>query len=173
MNSKDVVEVVEVLTALRSPARVDTILPFLEFKGLTLTRGQLQNTLDGLVMVGTITVNNLAEYRRVSTTVTLTRVFPKPFKLMEFSSNRKQEIPNLESKILAAIDHDGPTTIQILQRLKKELTKDYQKLTFLEVKSKLLELQKKKLVGYVMATETTPGGWITPRKVKLPCLTRN
>ena len=87
------------------------------------------------------------------------------FKIVSFDPP-KSKIPvyDLETEILAVLDHDAPSTLTVLNRLRNRLTVSVFELNFFDVKNKLFEMKEKGLVGQMKATETTAGGWIQPRK---------
>ena len=92
---------------------------------------------------------------------------PTEFRLTSFEVKVKPvEEPalDLEKEILTVVGHDGPSTLKILQRLRNCLEIPISKLNFYNVKSTLLDMKAKGLVGYLNSTEETAAGWIQPRK---------
>lgn len=147
----------------------------------------LQSIVDGLILVGRVKIayperkdclwyvlseaypdlSNLA--KRSDRKIAEFKKNPEKFRLTSFNPPKQKRIFrfNLEAEILKAIEHDGPTTLQILNRIRKNLTLNDFELNFFEVKDKLNELAAKGQVGVLKATETTAGGWLIPRKPRM------
>jgi hypothetical protein len=147
----------------------------------------LQSIVDGLLLVGRVKIayherkdclwyvlseaypdlSNIA--KRSDRKIAKLNKNPGTFRLTSFTPPKQKRIFrfDLEKEVLKAIDHDGPTTLQILNRMRKNLTLNDFELNFFEVKDKLNELAAKGQVGVLKATETTAGGWLIPRKPRM------
>lgn len=142
----------------------------------------LQNILDGLAMSGKVRtklVDNKVCYERVQQVFNLPKNVdrkladlaknPLPFRLTSFDPPQPKKIfrYDLGKEILAVLNHDGPSTLEILNRLRKSLTLNDFELSFYDVKIKLREMEAEGLVGVLKPTETTAGGWTQPRKPRV------
>lgn len=144
----------------------------------------LQNILDGLAMSGKVKtklVENKVCYERLQQVFNLAKnadrkladlaknPLPKPFRLTSFDPPQPKKIAryDLGKEILAVLNHDGPSTLEILNRLRKSLHLNDFELSFYDVKIKLREMEAEGLVGVLKPTETTAGGWTQPRKPRV------
>lgn len=169
-----------VLEAVRfEPTPVDIVKMRLMAAGVHLPN--LQSILDGLAMsrkVKLTLVDNKLCYERIYTPNNFAKTAdrkladlkknPTGFRLTSFDPPPQKKIFrfDLSKEILAVLHHDGPTTLEILNRLRKSLRLNDFELSFMDVKLKLREMEAQGSVGVLKPTETTAGGWIQPRKPK-------
>jgi len=175
MSTKTVLEAINY-----EPTSSEVLKVRLMAKGIHLPN--LQNILDGLAMSGKVRtklVDNKVCYERVQLVFNLAKNVdrkvadlkknPTPFRLTSFDPPQPKKICryDLSKEILAVLCHDGPSTLEILNRLRKSLHLNDFELSFYDMKIKLREMEAEGLVGVLKPTETTAGGWTQPRKSRM------